>query len=153
MTDFKLGDKVKRVSGRTNSGMEAGETGVVYEIYHPGFFDVKMDKNNAIAHGCAMQYYELVKESTMEVTRENLNNHTIYVLTKDSSFLKGTEIRLVEDDTSDCPKFESLDAHKQMYESITNLEVFGTEPKLTEVTLEEVAEAMGIDVKQLRIKE
>lgn len=93
------------------------------------------------------------ENNTMEVTRETLNAHTIYVMKEDGTFRKGTELRLDYDDESRSPKFRELSTGEAHYVDLVRLKVYGAEPKVEEFTLEQIAEALGKDVKSIRIKD
>lgn len=155
MITLKVGDRVKAINNQGGYGLGKDAFGTVKSIGRTGFFIAFKDYSSGLYfRNDEISDIELIKENTMEVTRENLNAHTIYVVTKDSSFYKGTEVRLYEDDKSSSPKFKDLDTGRELYESIANLAVLGyEEEEIKEVTLQEIADALGVEVSTLRIKE
>ena len=156
MSEFKAGDKVRvNYEGYASWNTEIASTrtsGYSRETQYK--LKEWRDGNPGGLHWSNSKLnMELIKENTMEATRENLNTHTIYVAKGNSYFKKGTEVRVKHDDGSNVPLFATLDGSMEYYVHIDEFTIFGTEPEIKEVTLEEVAESMGIDVKQLRIKE
>lgn len=86
----------------------------------------------------------------MGITREELNDHTIYVATETRIFDKGTELRLAHDDGTNAPSFSTLDGEERHYHDIDYLDIYN---RVNEYTLQQIADLIGKDVKSIRIKD
>lgn len=150
MTKFKKGDKV-RLKEDYSSKLKG------YEFVIDSVLNKNHNTGEYLVYGGGIVVYarrlELVQEH--KVTRENLNVHTIYeIVESNSCFPKGTLVRLLEvPEDPESFKAYKLDTSDYFWYSYRDIKIHGTEDKVNEYTLEQIAEKFGVDVKSVRIKE
>ena len=154
--DFNIGDRVRIIEGQI-SGLFGFPTACIATVVEPVIGSKVTVKYGGTKGYANPENIELIKENEMTVTVDSVNDHTIYVVATDSeAFEEGTEVRLTYNDNTNCPKFADLtDSDREYYVGLESLDVFGQPRKkeLREVTLEEVADLLGVDVSTVRIKE
>lgn len=163
---FKVGDRVvahsKTVDGwRTEPRVEDQYVVEVMTVGGETRYTVRED-----LHGVGGNYYgeedlTLYKEEnemkpSMTVTRENLSKDKVYVVkqTGGHSFKIGDTLALLRDDNTNSPEFYMLNNKtRTQYVYLGDLKEFGAEAEITELTMQEIADKLNINVETLRIKE